>query len=139
MERVSSRPYDQLATMGSHVSSLAHHTDSHGSHARGVRLRCSWPHLLPALHALQEPGICAISRLSDSGSPLPAGQPRHHLGQRTAAGLARRNLVIGLSWYGLLIFNGMLHFGATIATGAAGAGGVLTGGLLFIPSFFWMI
>jgi len=56
-----------------------------------------------------------------------------------AAWLARRNLVIGLSWYGLLIFNGTLHLGATIATGAAGAGGVLTGGLLFIPSFFWMI
>jgi len=56
-----------------------------------------------------------------------------------AALLARRNLVVGLSWYGLLIFNGMLHAGATLATGAAGAGGVLTGGLLFIPSFFWMI
>jgi Protein of unknown function with HXXEE motif len=56
-----------------------------------------------------------------------------------AALLARRSLVIGLSWYGLLIFNGTLHVVATIATGAAGAGGVLTGGLLFIPSFFWMI
>ena len=56
-----------------------------------------------------------------------------------AACLARRNLVIGLSWYGLLIFNGALHVGATIATGAAGAGGVLTGGLLFISSFIWMV
>jgi hypothetical protein len=56
-----------------------------------------------------------------------------------AALLARRNLVVGLSWYGLLIFNGTLHVVATIATGAAGAGGVLTGGLFFIPSFFWMI
>ena len=56
-----------------------------------------------------------------------------------AALLARRNLVVGLSWYGLLIFNGTLHVVATLATGAAGAGGVLTGGLLFIPSFFWMI
>ena len=56
-----------------------------------------------------------------------------------AALLARRNLVIGLSWYGLLFFNGTLHVVATIATGAAGAGGVLTGGLFFIPSFFWMI
>jgi hypothetical protein len=55
-----------------------------------------------------------------------------------AALLARRNLVVGLSWYGLLIFNGTLHVVATIATGATGAGGVLTGGLLFIPSFFWM-
>jgi len=56
-----------------------------------------------------------------------------------AVWLAPRNLVIGLSWYGLLIFNGMLHVVATIATGAAGAGGVLTGSLLFIPAFFWMI
>jgi len=56
-----------------------------------------------------------------------------------AALLARRNLVIGLSWYGLLIFNGTLHVVGTIALGAAVAGGVLTAGLLFIPSFFWMI
>jgi len=56
-----------------------------------------------------------------------------------AAWLARRNLVIGLSWYGLLIFNGALHVVTTIATGAAGAGGVLTSGLLFIPSFCWMV
>ena len=55
-----------------------------------------------------------------------------------AAILARRNLVIGLSWYGLLVFNGTLHAVATIATGAEGGGGVLTGGLLFIPSFAWM-
>ena len=44
-----------------------------------------------------------------------------------------------MSWYGFLIFNGTLHVVATIATGAAGAGGVLTGGLLFIPSVFWMV
>jgi Protein of unknown function with HXXEE motif len=56
-----------------------------------------------------------------------------------AALLARRNLVIGLSWYGLLIFNGVLHLVATIAIGGAAAGGVLTGGFLFIPGFFWMI
>jgi hypothetical protein len=56
-----------------------------------------------------------------------------------AALLARRNLVIGLSWYGLLIFNGTLHVVGTIALGATVAGGVLTGGFLFIPSFFWMI
>jgi len=55
-----------------------------------------------------------------------------------AAILARRNLVIGLSWYGLLVANGMLHVGATIAMGLEGGGGVLTGGLLFIPAFAWM-
>jgi Protein of unknown function with HXXEE motif len=56
-----------------------------------------------------------------------------------AAMLAGRNLVIGLSWYGLIIFNGTLHVVGTIVAGAAGAGGVLTGGLLFIPGFFWML
>jgi hypothetical protein len=77
--------------------------------------------------------------------PIPAAHyPLVNLGiawvsAPLAALLARRNLVIGLSWYGLLIFNGMLHVGATIATGAAGAGGVLTGGLFFIPAFCWMI
>ena len=38
-----------------------------------------------------------------------------------------------------MIFNGTLHVVGTIALGGAVAGGVLTGGLLFIPSFFWMI
>ena len=46
---------------------------------------------------------------------------------------------VWLAWLaGLLIFNGTLHVVAALAAGAAGAGGVLTGGLLFIPSFFWM-
>ena len=61
------------------------------------------------------------------------------MGPPVAALLARRNLVIGLSCYGLLIFNGTVHVVATIATGAAGAGGVLTGGLFFIPAFCWVI
>ena len=76
--------------------------------------------------------------------PLLFFKPRSALFKLTwvsaplAAWLARRNLVIGLSWYGLLIFNGTLHVVGTIAAGTAGAGRVLTGGLLFIPSFFWM-
>lgn len=61
------------------------------------------------------------------------------VGAPLAALLARRNLVIGLSWYGLLIFNGTLHTVGTIAAGAAGAGGVVTSVLFFIPSFVWMI
>jgi hypothetical protein len=55
-----------------------------------------------------------------------------------AAFLARRNLVIGLSWYGLLIFNGTLHVVTTIAVGAPAASGVLTGGL-FIVAFVLMV
>ena len=56
-----------------------------------------------------------------------------------AALLARRNLVIGLSWYGLLIFNGVLHVVGTLLGGLQAGSGVLTGALLFIPSFFWMV
>ena len=56
-----------------------------------------------------------------------------------AAWFSRRNLIIGLSWYGLLIFNGLLHVVMTIAGGLESGSGVLTGALLFIPSFFWMV
>ena len=56
-----------------------------------------------------------------------------------AALLARRNLVIGLSWYGLLIFNGVLHVVMTLFGGLQNGSGVLTGALLFIPSFLWMV
>ena len=56
-----------------------------------------------------------------------------------AAWLSRRNLVIGLSWYGLLIFNGVLHVVMTLAGGLEAGSGVLTAGLLFIPSFFWTV
>jgi hypothetical protein len=56
-----------------------------------------------------------------------------------AAWLSRRNLVIGLSWYGLLIFNGLLHVVMTIAGGLDAGSGVLTGALFFIPSFCWMV
>jgi hypothetical protein len=56
-----------------------------------------------------------------------------------AAWLARRNLVIGLSWYGLLLFNGVLHTVGTLVGGLEVSGGVVTGALLFIPSFCWMV
>jgi hypothetical protein len=56
-----------------------------------------------------------------------------------AAGLARQNLVIGLSWYGLLLFNGVLHTVATLVGGLEVSGGVVTGALLFIPAFCWMV
>ena len=56
-----------------------------------------------------------------------------------AAWMARRNLVVGLSWYGLLIFNGLLHVSVALAKGADAIGGVVTGGVLFIPSFVWMV
>jgi hypothetical protein len=55
-----------------------------------------------------------------------------------AALMARRNLVIGLSWYGLLIVNGLLHVVGTLAGGLEAGSGVLTGARFFIPSFCWM-
>ena len=56
-----------------------------------------------------------------------------------AAVLARRNLVIGLTFYGLLVVNGVGHLGGTLAMGLEGGTGVVTGTLFFIASFFWMI
>lgn len=56
-----------------------------------------------------------------------------------AALLARRNLVIGLSWYGLVIANGLLHVVGTLAGGLESGSGVVTGALFFIPSFCWMV
>ena len=111
------------------------------------------------VHMFEEYGFDILGRTYDLpdmvcknlGYPLnpdcpipPAHYPLVNLGiawvaAPLAALLARRNLVIGLSWYGLLIFNGMLHVGSTIALGLTGGGGVLTGGLLFIPGFCWMI
>jgi hypothetical protein len=38
-----------------------------------------------------------------------------------------------------LIFNGILHVAMTLAEGLQAGSGVLTGGLLFIPSFCWMV
>ena len=56
-----------------------------------------------------------------------------------AALLARRNLVIGLSWYGLLIVNGILHVVATLVGGLEAGSGVVVGALFSIPSFCWMV
>src|SRR5215831_11732358 len=57
----------------------------------------------------------------------------------TAFRVEATRVISRAAWYGFLIFNGTVHVVATIATGAAGAGGVLTGGLFFIPAFCWVI
>jgi len=56
-----------------------------------------------------------------------------------AAWLSRRNLIIGLSWYGLLMANGLLHIVGTIAGGLEAGSGVLTAAVFFVPSFCWMV
>ena len=56
-----------------------------------------------------------------------------------AATLSRRNLVIGLSWYGLLIANAIVHIGGVALRGIEAGGGVITATLFFIPAFFWMV
>ena len=111
------------------------------------------------VHMFEEYGFDILGRTYDLpdmvcknlGYPLnpdcpipPAHYPLVNLGiawvaAPLAAWLAKRNLVIGLSWYGLLIFNGTLHVVSTMALGLEGGGGVLTGGLLFIPAFCWMV
>jgi hypothetical protein len=61
------------------------------------------------------------------------------VGAPLAALLARRNLVVGLSWYGLLIVNGVLHVVGILVGGLEAGSGVLVGALFSIPSFFWMV
>jgi hypothetical protein len=58
-----------------------------------------------------------------------------------AALLCKRNPVAGLAPYGLIIMNGLMHIGSSIATGTnliENPGGV-TGVLIFIPVSIWII
>lgn len=61
------------------------------------------------------------------------------VGAPLAALLCRRNPVVGLSFYGFVIFNGLLHVVTGIVGGKDSLPGVVTGTLLFLPSFFWMV
>jgi len=61
------------------------------------------------------------------------------IGAPIAATFARRNLAIGLTFYGLTAFNGLTHIGGAIMGGMEAASGLITGVLLFITSFIWMV
>jgi hypothetical protein len=56
-----------------------------------------------------------------------------------AAWLSRRNIVIGLTFYGLILFNGVLHIVTALLQGSDAYPGVVTGVLLFIPISLWVI
>jgi hypothetical protein len=56
-----------------------------------------------------------------------------------AAWLSRRNIVIGLTFYGLILFNGVLHVVTALLQGSDAYPGMVTGSLLFIPISFWVI
>lgn len=56
-----------------------------------------------------------------------------------AAWLSRRNLVVGLTYYGLILFNGVLHAVTVVVQGSDAYPGVVTGVLLFIPISLWVI
>ena len=58
-----------------------------------------------------------------------------------AAGIARKHPVIGLSGSGFLLINGFVHLGSLIRSGGdlAGNGGVVTGLLIFLPLFIWIV
>jgi hypothetical protein len=59
------------------------------------------------------------------------------IGAPIAALFARRNLIIGLSWYGLLLVNGITHIVGVIVAGSNGVMGVVSG-TLFIPLTIWV-
>lgn len=59
------------------------------------------------------------------------------VGGTLAALWAKRNLMIGLSFYGIVFFNGFVHLGMAIKAGENGVAGLLSG-LLFLPFTAWM-
>ncbi|HEX4507672.1 MAG TPA: HXXEE domain-containing protein [Alphaproteobacteria bacterium] len=61
------------------------------------------------------------------------------VGATIAAACARRNLAVGLTFYGLTGFNGLTHIAGAVMGGLEAASGLITGALFFIPSFFWMV
>jgi hypothetical protein len=58
-----------------------------------------------------------------------------------AAWLCRRDPVVGLTYYGFLIANGLLHAVGTLAAGGGMISnpGAVTGILLFVPASVWMV
>ena len=59
-------------------------------------------------------------------------------GAPLAAYLSRRNILIGLSYWGLLLANGLLHTAGGIAQGAYNTG-LWTAAILFVPLSLWVI
>lgn len=59
-------------------------------------------------------------------------------GAPLAAYLCRRNVLIGLSFWGLLFANGLVHTAGGIAAGAYNTG-LWTAALLFVPLSLWVI
>jgi Protein of unknown function with HXXEE motif len=59
-------------------------------------------------------------------------------GAPLAACLGRRNILIGLSYWGLLLANGLLHTAGGIAQGAYNTG-LWTAAILFVPLSLWVI
>jgi hypothetical protein len=59
------------------------------------------------------------------------------VGAPLAAYLGMRNIAIGLSFWGLILLNGIVHVAGTIALRGYNPG--LLSGLLFIPLSFWVI
>ena len=60
------------------------------------------------------------------------------VGAPLAAFLGRRNVAIGLSFWGMIFLNGVLHVVVTVATRDYNAG-MLTGLLVMVPLSVWVI
>lgn len=60
------------------------------------------------------------------------------IGAPIAALFARRNLVVGLTFSGLILVNGLSHVAGVLVAGSASAAGVATG-TLFLPLVAWMV
>lgn len=60
------------------------------------------------------------------------------VGAPLAAYLGRRNVMIGLSFWGVILLNGVAHMGAAIALRSYNPG-LLSGLLLFVPLSIWVL
>jgi hypothetical protein len=56
-----------------------------------------------------------------------------------AAWLCKRNPVVGLSYYGFILVNGLGHVGIAIGTGLIESPGGVTSALFFVPISVWVI
>jgi len=88
---------------------------------------------------MPEDRLSAVPRLSDSAGLLPGGElALMWFGAPLAAYLFRRNVLIDLSYWGLLFANGLVHTAGGVAAGAYNTG-LWSAVFLFVPLSLWVI
>jgi hypothetical protein len=99
--------------------------------------------LFGQLHAFPA-GICAVLKLPPyPDCPLPpafylgVNIPLFWIGAPIAALLSRRHPLVGLTFYGVIVTNALVHF-APLLAGVGYTPGALTAAILFLPVSAWV-